>query len=421
MISKYEHRIGYACLNNDVNPNTYKTCRLSDISESRIRELVNHNLNVLDKTLDYNIRHNNKMFRVSSSLIPFASHNSNTLNWQEEFNDVFLKLRKKIKDHDIRISCHPGQYTLINSPNNYVVNASIKDLMYHATLMELLSGDPNHKMILHVGGIYGDKESAIERFIKQYHELSPLIKKYLVIENDDRLFTLEDILRIHQSTGVPCVFDNLHHECNPSLLDLSKQELFNKIVNTWKTVDGVPKMHYSQQALGKRVGSHSETIDLSVFIRDLNEFYDFGNVDIMLEVKDKNRSFKKIEAWQSGRSVQLEKEWARYKYVVMSKSQKHYNDLRILFKDNKSVDAQSMYRIIDESLQMPENTKYSINAFDHIWGYFKHKATDKEKDGYLSKKEKYLQGTLSYKSLLSYLQKLSIKYDVEYLLDSYLF
>lgn len=416
---KFKHEIGYACMNMDIKNNVYKTCRLKDVSEEKLIALIEHNLQVLNDTIDYNIQHNNKMFRVSSSLIPFASHSVNTLNWEEIFKSEFDSLRNKITDNDIRISCHPGQYTLINSPNDEVVKASIRDLEYHTKIMDLLSGNPKHKMIIHVGGIYGDKDLAIQRFIENYNNLDVSIRKYLVIENDDKLFTVEDILKISALTGVPCVFDNLHHECNPSCLDLSPREIINKIVATWSRLDGRPKVHYSQQDLNKRAGAHSYTIDLEKFIVDCNTYYDYHDMDIMLEVKDKNRSFLKVNLLLSPDKVSLEKEWARYKYLVMSKSQKNYNQLRHLFKEYQNFDVKKMYKLIDESLYQNASPKAFINAYDHCWGYFKKVANDKEKSIYQVNKELFLKGNKSENYLKSFLKKLASKYEVKYLLDSY--
>lgn len=418
---KYKHEIGYACLNLDTHLGTYKTCRLNDVSEARLRELIEHNLNVLESHIDYNIAHQNHMFRLSSSIIPFGSHSSNTIRWEEEYGSKLGVIRDKIISNNIRVSCHPGQYTVLNSPTEAVVIASIKELEYHARLMEVLSGNRNHKMILHVGGIYNDKEASLNRFISNYSKLSDDVKKYLVIENDDKLFTVEDILTISSQTGIPCVFDNLHHVCNPSLFTYSEREIFEAIKSTWREADGRMKVHYSQQDNGKRQGAHSETIDLNLFLKDLERYYDYDDCDIMLEVKDKNRSFKKVDALMSLSQRKLEQEWARYKYKVMSMSQKHYNELRLLFKGNEHVDPIRMYQIIDEALQLEKNLGAFCNACDHVWGYFKKVSTDSERKQFLNKKLLLRDGKLSDKAMLGYLYRLTLKYDVDYLKDSYFF
>ena len=83
---------------------------------------------------------------------------------------------------------HPDQFVLINSPSEEIFEKSIRDLIYHEEVLSLLGLDSTHKIQIHVGGMYGDKTTAIERFVKRFEALPERIKKRLVIENDDRLF-----------------------------------------------------------------------------------------------------------------------------------------------------------------------------------------------------------------------------------------
>jgi UV DNA damage endonuclease len=184
---------------------------------------------------------------------------------------------------------HPGQYTVLNSPHAHVVENAIRDLAYHCDFLEAMGMDASNKIILHIGGIYGDKPAAIERFKSHYIMLDDRIKQHLVIENDDTCYTIEDVLAIGKALKIPVVFDTLHHEINPSPTSHSMIEWIVACAKTWHKKDGVQKIHYSQQAHGKRAGSHSETIDLPAFLR----FYKTlptTDLDIMLEVKDKNVS-----------------------------------------------------------------------------------------------------------------------------------
>lgn len=404
-------RIGYASMNMDVSPNKYRTCRKENISDEVLHTLIKHNLMVLEKTIDYNIKHHNEMFRISSSLIPFGSSLLNTLDWAKEFEDDFKRIKNKIDTHKIRVSMHPGQYTVLNSPNPEVVKNAILDLNYHAKVLQLLTDCKDACIILHVGGVYDDKQKAMNRFILNYKNLlDDLVKKYLVIENDDRLYTVEDCLAISKETQIPVVFDNLHHEINPSDKELSF--LLDEVLFTWKSKK--PKFHYSQQALNKRTGAHSESINLERFILDYLDIYKDLEVDIMLEVKDKNRSFMKVNLYFHPSQKVLEQEWARYKYKVMSKSQKSYNDLRKLFKDNQSVDVREFYQVVDKVES--HNISAEMNAFQHVWGYFKKLASSREKDVYLSLFEEK-----DYKGMYRHLKKMNEKYKVSYLQNSYYF
>lgn len=404
--------IGYACMNSDIEPNKYRTCRKDKINDGVLRELIEENLNVLEGTIDYNIKNKNKMFRVSSSLIPFGSSPLNTLDWAKEFEDNFKRIRNKIESHDIRISMHPGQYTVINSPDSSVVNNSIEDLRYHAKVISLLAPSKDSKMILHVGGVYGDREAALKRFVEVYTtRLDQDILKHLVIEND-HYFTVEDVLWIASRVSVPVVFDNLHHDINPSLLEYTIEEIVKMVENTWN--GDRPKFHYSQQATGKRVGAHSATINLDLFIKDYNRIFSHIDADIMLEVKEKNRSFLKVNQYFNHSQKVMEEEWARYKYWVMSKSQDAYNSIRSLFKDNQDVSSIEFYRIIDSLYDLEMNVKAEINALSHAWGYFKRIATPKEKDTYMS-----LLDQKNIFRLKAHLRRMALKYQVDYLRESY--
>lgn len=412
------NRIGYACMNMDTEPQSFRTCRIQNISNEKLIELIQHNLTVLEAMIDYNISHGNRMYRVSSSLIPFASSHSNQLDWENYFSADFLRIRNKIQEGDIRISCHPGQYTVINSNNPEIVERSIEELEYHAKLMEILAGD---KMILHIGGIYGDKMKSMHRFIDVYNNvLSEAIKKHLVIENDDRLYTVEDTLYISKKTSVPVVFDNLHHQCNPSLETIDNKIVLDLVRATWPS-DAIPKMHYSQQAQDKRMGAHSISIDLVEFQKDYDDYICGEPIDIMLEVKDKNRSFMKVDALLYPSKKKIEEEWASYKYLVMAHSTRSYNDIRALFKNDVPVDTKLFYQLVDEALQISLCSNNQINAMDHIWGYFKKECNPKELSSYLQKREIFRDSGIHYKQVIRYLKKMAVKYDKTYLLKSYYF
>lgn len=280
--------IGYVCIILSVPNIKMRSCVLRNASPEHLMELIDHNLKTLDQMLEYNIRNGIHLFRISSGIIPFASHPINTLEWTRIYKRELEKLGQKAKRYKIRLSMHAGQYTLLNTPNPEILKKSIKDLEYHVRFLDSMKLDKSNKVILHVGGVYGDKKGSIKRFIIEYKRLPKFIKNRLVIENDDKNYTLEDCLNINKQTKVPIVFDYFHHILNPSLRDKSLQEILDIVRKTWKKDDGVLKIHYSQQAEGKSKGSHSQTIDVSSFL----EFYSFlpKDIDLMLEVKDKDIS-----------------------------------------------------------------------------------------------------------------------------------
>lgn len=280
--------IGYACINLSIPGVKMATCTLKNATSDALLNLIKSNIEALDLILDYNLQNGIKLFRISSDVIPFGSHPVNTLNWWDIFSDKLQKIGYKALSNGMRLSMHPGQYTVLNSPNPVVVMRAIDDLKYHTKVLDAMGLSQQHKIVLHIGGVYGEKDAAMNRFMQQYRRLDQNIKKRLVIENDDDRFTISDALSIGINEGIPVVFDTLHHQVNPdhSLKDL---EWVHACASTWKPDDGKQKIHYSQQNVGKKPGSHSDTIEASEFLTFYNRLHN-QDLDIMLEVKDKNLS-----------------------------------------------------------------------------------------------------------------------------------
>ena len=205
---------------------------------------------------------------------------------------IFSEIGGFIALHSMRISMHPDQFVLINSPSEEIFEKSIRDLIYHEEVLSLLGLDSTHKIQIHVGGMYGDKTTAIERFVKRFEALPERIKKRLVIENDDRLFSLKDTLEISSLTGIPVLFDTLHHEVVNN--SESFHEAFGLFTKTWKTEDGIPMIDYSDQDPEGRRGKHKPSIDLTHFKNFLQQVKGF-DFDIMFEIKDKESSALKAK------------------------------------------------------------------------------------------------------------------------------
>ncbi|MFN3534945.1 MAG: UV DNA damage repair endonuclease UvsE, partial [Desulfatiglandales bacterium] len=204
------------------------------------------------------------------------------------FEEDFARIGRFIRNTGMRISMHPGQYTLLNSPRPEVVSAAQqKDLHYHGRILDLLGLDRRAKIQIHLGGIYGDKKSALLRFVQRLQGLRPEVRERLVVENDERLFNLEDCLWLSRETGLPVLLDVFHREIYPDGRTLP--EALGEAAATWGPEDGPPMVDYSSPLLGGRQGSHGHTLEEEHFRRFLMESrpHDF---DLMLEVKDKERS-----------------------------------------------------------------------------------------------------------------------------------
>jgi UV DNA damage endonuclease len=288
-------KIGYPCINLTLKNPYSSTFRLKSFSEKRFNETVKNNLNHLSKILKFNLNNNILFFRLSSGIIPFASHPICNIDWDYIFKTELNEIGEFIKKNNMRISMHPDQFVILNSKNEKIIENSVKELQYHSKVLESMNLTHNAKIQIHIGGVYEDKRTSKERFIKTFMKLEENLKKRIIIENDDRSYGLKDCLDISYETGIPIVFDTLHHECLNN--NETVQEALTSATNTWKYVlDGDPIMDYSSQSIGERKGKHTKTIDKNHFISYYKELVKSSKnkpmaaADIMLEIKDKENS-----------------------------------------------------------------------------------------------------------------------------------
>ncbi|MEM3364628.1 MAG: UV DNA damage repair endonuclease UvsE [Candidatus Micrarchaeia archaeon] len=280
-------RIGYPCINRGIGCTSNTTFRLASYSEQNMETHITNNLACLEKILQFNVENGLLFFRISSDLIPFASHPICTYDWAGKFARKFRSIGKLIKENGIRISMHPDQFVLINALDDDVVKRSIAELEYHAKVLDLMCLGRDAKIQIHVGGIYGDKAAAIERFAERYRALPASVRKRVVVENDDHQFSLKDCLRLNSITGVPVLFDSFHHSLNNNGESVRNAMLLAE--NTWAEPDGPLMCDYCSQQRGARPGTHANSID----IKDFAEFLSHTKgieFDLMLEIKDKEKS-----------------------------------------------------------------------------------------------------------------------------------
>ncbi|MFT5871628.1 MAG: UV DNA damage endonuclease [Clostridium sp.] len=411
-------KIGYACIPLTTNARTNRRLTLKNFSENMFLEILEQNLIDLRAILANNEKYNIKLFRISSDIVPLGSHSINEIQWHKYFKNELNEIGEYIKKCGMRVSMHPGQYTVLNAEKEEIVAKAIIDLEYHARFLDSLGIDSSNKIILHIGGGYGDKSSAINRFIENFNRLSPSVKDRLVIENDGKIFNIDNVLFVSKQINIPVIFDNLHHQCNHEM-EVPIKEIMKEVAKTWQEKDGSIKVHYSQQNLHKQIGAHSNTILIKSFLEYYEEVKEF-NIDIMLEVKDKDISAIKCNLIidninNKSKSNVIEKQWAKYKYVLMERNYKYYKECSKLVKENCTIE--EFYKYTDGIINFDVENGSFINTAEHVWGYVKDYASDREQMHF----KKLILDIEHKEKVKIYLRKLCDKYNAEYILKSYYF
>ena len=289
---------------------------------------LRHSLERLARVLDYLDRHDVRMYRFATALAPYASHPELTQfhTQVDECAGELAGIGEIVRARDIRLSSHPGQYTVLNSEDPRVRAAAAAELEVQAALLDGMGLGPEAVVVLHVGGTAGGREAALERFLAGFRGLSERARARLVIENDDRSFGTADALELSERAGgVPVVWDVLHHHCHdPAGMD--DREALAAALSSWP--EGVtPKIHYSSPRLdveerkvrrGRRVErrivlpqlrAHADLVDPTGFEHFIREVPDGRAFDVMLEAKAKDLALIRLRdqlaarglAWQDGR------------------------------------------------------------------------------------------------------------------------
>jgi UV DNA damage endonuclease len=280
---------------------TSRTCRLRNATPDRLRSLTLENLDALEQVAEFLGRRRILLYRVSSNVVPYASHTVNTTEWWEEFAPRLHRIGRRLQELGIRISTHPGQYTVLNSPNPAIVRAATAELVYQARLLDALGADTTGKIVVHIGGLYGGGEAeALDRFVANAALLPPLVRRRLVVENDDRLFDADEVLAASRRLNIPVVFDWLHHHSNPTRRPIA--EVLAEIFTTWRPADGRPKVHLSSQARGALPGAHADFVAPRDFLAFL-EVAPPQPFDCMLEAKQKDRALLRLRASLRARGI----------------------------------------------------------------------------------------------------------------------
>lgn len=288
--------LGYVCINESLKPKNFKNLRLNSIKTKGIKYLENraiHNFKHLENIIDFNIENEIYFYRVPSYIIPFATHPlvTDKIGWHfsqvKDILESMKRIRKKVKKHNLRLSAHPDQFTVLNSKKNHVVKNSIKFLHHHNEFLEKIGGKD---IIIHIGGVYGDKPEAKKRFIKNFQKLNKNTQKRIRIENDDTSYNLKDVCEISKETNIPIIFDFHHNRCLPSKKsDLN--QLIKYVKKSWK--EKIPKCHISSGKASSLDKKHADYIDIDDLMA-LEKIMGNTKYDLMLEARKKEKALFKL-------------------------------------------------------------------------------------------------------------------------------
>jgi UV DNA damage endonuclease len=298
-------QLGLCCLNislREKKPTIFSSRRvtLKTLEEKGIDNLkkkIINNLNDVLKMMDWNENNGIKVFRLSSEIFPHYSNKK-----AEDYTlDFAIELLKKIgiksKEYNQRLTFHPGQYNCLGSPHEDVIEHTIRDLKYHADILDIMELDQNSVMVIHGGGVYNNKKQTIERWCDNYEKLPENIKKRLVLENCEKNFSIEDCLIVSKKVNIPIVFDTHHYDCykkiHPSEKFENPEYYIPKILETWDKRNIKVKFHISEQGTGK-IGHHSDYIEIiPEYLLDIPNKYNKA-IDIMIEAKMKEKAIFKL-------------------------------------------------------------------------------------------------------------------------------
>tara|TARA_R110000868_G_C10820783_1_gene758612 strand:- start:91 stop:1014 length:924 start_codon:yes stop_codon:yes gene_type:complete len=288
--------LGYACINMTLSENTPKITTNRSMIKKTFQakgleyagELGLKNAKDLLHILKWNKENGITFFRLSSDFFPWASN----YKFEElpQFNSIKAELEKSGKfaiDNGIRITSHPGPFNVLVSPREHVVENTITDLEIHGRVFDLmgLSQTPYNKLNIHCNGVYGDKISAMDRFCNNFKRLSPSVQSRLTVENDDKasMYSVKDLMYIHERIGIPIVFDYHHHKFNTG--GLSEEEALKLAMSTWP--DGIrPAVHYSESKALHEENDKIKPQAHSDYINELPNLYGM-DVAVMVEAKAK--------------------------------------------------------------------------------------------------------------------------------------
>lgn len=278
-------RVGYACINLSLKESfrNYRLKAVENKEEDKMTEVIWHNIRLLRKIIEYNVKHNIYVYRITSDLIPFCTHSyvealyiEKVLNNEEMYHHI-TAIRALQETYNLRLSIHPSQFNVLSSPKKDVVSRSIREINAQTEWMKMLKGE---NVVIHIGGSYGDKELALERFRKHLRYVD---QNLISIENDDKVYNVEEVASLCEEKRLKWVYDYHHDRCHPSLEKEVHHFIKSYPPSKYHLSTGSPYCHSRPHA------DYICQLDYKHFVMFLTEC-GIQEADVIFEAKKKNKA-----------------------------------------------------------------------------------------------------------------------------------
>jgi len=286
-IQEEKKRTGNIVYNNILEEKTLQlgVFKSGKYSNSRIRETYHHNVDQHIKLIPLLVQHYIKSFRLTSGLFPLWEFNNLMIAEDESLINKLAILGNLFAANNIRVTCHPGQFTVISSDSSNVVANSIRELEYHAWIFDAMNLPLSTYAAIN---IHGGKANRSDAIISVFRSLPDNIRLRLTLENDEKCYNVSQLLDIHDRCGVPVVFDSHHFTFNTG--DMSFAQAFDDTRATWGSIK--PLQHLSNTEPGMENAAFNQRRAHSQYIHRIPdmqlEAMREDTIDVDVEAKHKN-------------------------------------------------------------------------------------------------------------------------------------
>lgn len=303
-------QLGFACLNTELREKNIfcsRTTRQKTVLDKGIpyvKELIKENIKDLKAHVEWNYENGIRFMRISSQLLPHYT-NPNTERYDIEFIRKDLEeIGRLARLYKQRLTFHPDQFNVLSTKSEEIFQKTRNELKMHADMFDMMGLDTDSIMVIHGGGVYDNKEEAMERFIRNFRRLDENIRRRLVLENCEKCYNIEDVLYISSQVNIPVIFDTHHYNCYNQLASMEsktckiiKKKLEKEarhyipyILESWTRRNMKPKFHISEQRPNSRIGAHSDYVEIIPdYLLEIPEKFGL-EVDLMIEAKMKEKS-----------------------------------------------------------------------------------------------------------------------------------